>query len=261
MNGYQYCMKYKLNTRKYANMDTSRGFLLLTYKLYGYFNNKVSGVVKSNCINVYLSLMKYAWKTNGYKCSIRYSTIVKDTGCSKMTVRRTINTLNKLNIISVKRLPSANEYQINTNFLRFEGVSKLNTHSSKGGIKVNTHYDKGGIKLNSIYRSNNIYNNNRSSSKVDEIISANMGDQNNIINKLSELDLDDLKSDTNNVYYCKLAIERKEDLAREKNTNFVHPNKIINELTKIKKLSNPRYREKVEYNKRNNLDYKGRPKK
>ena len=115
--------------------------------------------------------------------------------------------------------------------------------------------------MNSINRSINIYNNNKSSSKVDEIISANMGDKNNLINKLSELDLNDLKLDTNNVYYCKLAIERKEDLARENNANFVHPNKIVNELVKIKKLSNHRYREKVEYNKRNNLDYKGRPKK
>ena len=30
-------------------------------------------------------------------------------------------------------------------------------------------------------------------------------------------------------------------------------------LTKIRKMSNPRYREKVEYNKRNNLDWKGKP--
>ena len=37
-----------------------------------------------------------------------------------------------------------------------------------------------------------------------------------------------------------------------------NPQKIINELTKISKNSNPRYREKVAFNKRNNLDYKGR---
>ena len=34
-----------------------------------------------------------------------------------------------------------------------------------------------------------------------------------------------------------------------------------NELIKIKKQSNPRYVEKVSFNKRNNLDYKGNPKK
>lgn len=237
-----------------SKFDNSRGFLLLTYKLYGFFNNKVSGVVKGNCINVYLSLMKYAWKTNDYKCAVRYSTIAKDTKCSKMTVRRTINTLAKLNIISVKRLPSANEYQINTIFLRSEGVSKVNTHSTRGYKSEHSE----GIKLNTINRNiNNI--NKGSSNKVSSIVSANIGDKNIMIEELSKLPLEDLKSDTDNVYYCKLAIERKEELARENKTNFVPPQKIIQEITKIRKMSNPRYREKVEYNKRNNLDWKGRP--
>ena len=59
----------------------------------------------------------------------------------------------------------------------------------------------------------------------------------------------------------KLAKEKKIELDRESKATYVHPQKIINELTKISKNSNPRYREKVEFNKRNNLDYKGRPKK
>lgn len=237
--------------------DNSRGFLLLTYKLYGFFNNKVSGVVKGNCINVYLSLMKYAWKTNNYKCAVRYSTIAKDTCCSKMTVRRTINTLAKLNIISVKRLSSANEYQINTIFLRSEGVSKVNTHSTRGYKSEHSEC----IKLNSINRNINSNNIDRSSNEVSRIVSANMGDKNTMIEELSKLPLQDLKNDKVNIYYCKLAIERKEELAREKDAIFVEPTKIINALTKIKKMSNPRYREKVAYNKRNNLDYKGNPKK
>lgn len=235
--------------------DNSRGFLLLTYKLYGFFNNKVSGVVKGNCINVYLSLMKYAWKTNNYKCAVRYSTIAKDTCCSKMTVRRTINTLAKLNIISVKRLPSANEYQINTIFLRSEGVSKVNTHYARGYKSEHS----GGIKLNTINRNINNINIDRSSNEVSKIVSSNMGDKNIMIDKLSKLPLEDLKNDTVNVYYCKLAIERKEEVARENNANFVPPQKIIEELTKIKKMTNPRYREKVSFNKRNNLDWRGKP--
>jgi len=56
-------------------------------------------------------------------------------------------------------------------------------------------------------------------------------------------------------------MNRKEELLADKNKSYVHPQKIINELTKIKKQSNPRYREKVAFNKRNNLDYKGNPKK
>ena len=52
----------------------------------------------------------------------------------------------------------------------------------------------------------------------------------------------------------KLAIEKKAELDRESKATYVHPQKIINELTKISKNSNPRYREKVAFNKRNNLE-------
>jgi hypothetical protein len=57
-------------------------------------------------------------------------------------------------------------------------------------------------------------------------------------------------------------MKRKEENARSKILeSYVHPQKILNELIKIKKQSNPRYVEKVSFNKRNNLDYKGNPKK
>ncbi len=82
-----------------------------------------------------------------------------------------------------------------------------------------------------------------------------------LIVNLSKLPPEELNSDTKNPYYIKLAKEKKAELDRESKATYVHPQKIINELTKIKKNSNPRYREKVEFNKRNNLDYKGRPKK
>jgi hypothetical protein len=82
-----------------------------------------------------------------------------------------------------------------------------------------------------------------------------------LILNLSKLPLKILNSDTNNPYYIKLAKERKIELERESKATYVNPHKIINELTKISKNSNPRYKEKVAFNKRNNLDYKGRPKK
>ncbi len=58
-----------------------------------------------------------------------------------------------------------------------------------------------------------------------------------------------------------MAIIRKEELAREKDATYVSPQKIISALKNISKNSNVKYRQKVEYNRRNNLDYKGRPKK
>jgi hypothetical protein len=50
---------------------------------------------------------------------------------------------------------------------------------------------------------------------------------------LATLPADTLKMDKNNVYYCKLAIQRKEELARQK--NLVDPRIIQRELSKINK--------------------------
>ena len=53
------------------------------------------------------------------------------------------------------------------------------------------------------------------------------------------------KMDKNNVYYCKLAIQRKEELARQK--NIVDPRIIQRELSKITKEKNFAYKRKKEY--------------
>ena len=115
--------------------------------------------------------------------------------------------------------------------------------------------DHSNVKKRSVLEET-IYINN-----IDKIIRDNRNDKDSLIVNLSKLPLSELKSDTNNPYYIKLAIEKKAELDRESKATYVHPQKIINELTKISKNSNPRYREKVAFNKRNNLDYKGRPKK
>jgi hypothetical protein len=96
---------------------------------------------------------------------------------------------------------------------------------------------------------------------IENIIRDNRGNQQSIVDNLAKLPLAQLNLDTNNPYYIKLAKERKAELDRESKASYVHPQKVLAELSKISKNSNPRYREKVEYNKRNNLDYKGRPKK
>ena len=96
---------------------------------------------------------------------------------------------------------------------------------------------------------------------IENIIRDNRGNQQAIIDNLAKLPLAELNSDNKNPYYIKLAKERKAELDRESKSNYVHPQKVLAELSKISKNSNPRYKEKVEYNKRNNLDWKGRPKK
>jgi predicted transcriptional regulator len=231
-------------------MNNSRAFLHITYKLYGHLD-KLSGVKKSNCLNCYLSLMKHAWKKNNYECGLRYSTVAKETKLSRITVRRTLDTLEKLHVISTVRGRSGKTYKINQLFIKSESDgSILYTNKNKMYKKDHSNVKKRSVLEETIYINN-----------IDKIIRDNRNDKDSLILNLSKLPLSDLNSDTNNPYYVKLAIEKKAELNRESKATYVHPQKIINELTKIKKNSNPRYREKVAFNKRNNLDYKGRPKK
>ena len=222
-------------------MDTSRGFLFITYKLYHHLN-KLDGEHKSHCLNVFLSVMKYAWKKNGYEARLRHETIHKDTGLCRTTIKSCLSTLNKLNVVKSFRGKSGKTYIVNEVFLKAE---KLFTNS-----KIATIYAEDSRKTPTFKET--IYNNN-----IDRIIGKNKGDKENTINELATLPLLDLENDSKNVYYCKLAIERKEELARQK--NIVDPRIIQRELKKITKESNFAYKRKKEYNIKNNLDYKGNP--
>ena len=235
-------------------MNNTRAFLHITYKLYGHLD-KLGGTKKSNCLNCYLSLMKHAWKKNNYECGLRYSTIAKETKLSRITVRRTLDTLEKLHIISTVRGRSGKTYKINELFIKTESDgSILYTNNNKKYKKDHSNVYKRSVlveDINTLNKGNNI----------EKIIRDNRNDKDSMILNLSKLPLSELNLDTNNPYYVKLAIEKKAELDRLSKATYVHPQKIINELTKIKKNSNPRYREKVAFNKRNNLDWKGRPKK
>jgi predicted transcriptional regulator len=224
-------------------MNNTRAFLHITYKLYGHLD-KLSGTKKSNCINCYLSLMKHAWKKNNYECGLRYSTIAKETKLSRITVRRTLDTLEKLHIISTVRGRSGKSYKINQLFLKTE---------SDSSIIYNNKNKKYKIDHSNVYK-RSVLVEDINTLDIENIIRDNRNDKDSLILNLSKLPLKILNSDINNPYYIKLAKEKKAELERESKATYVHPQKIINELTKIKKNSNPRYREKVAFNKRNNLD-------
>ena len=211
-------------------MDTSRGFLFITYKLYHHLNN-LDGEHKSHCLNVFLSVMKYAWKKNGYEARLRHETIHKDTGLCRTTIKSCLSTLNKLNVVKSFRGKSGKTYIVNEVFLKAEKLYEP--------IKI-------AVKPTQDSRFTPILEEHNTLSNIDKIISENRGNLDNIINSLAVLDLPDLKSDNKNVYYCKLAIERKEELARQK--NLVDPKIIQRELKKITKEKNFAYKRKKEYN-------------
>ena len=208
-------------------MDTSRGFLFITYKLYHHLN-KLDGEHKSHCLNVFLSVMKYAWKKNGYEARLRHETIHKDTGLCRTTIKSCLSTLNKLNVVKSFRGKSGKTYIVNEVFLKAEKLFKIDVKPTQDS------------RFTPILEET-IYNNN-----IDRIIGNNKGDKENTINELATLPLPDLKSDTKNVYYCKLAIERKQEIARQK--NLVDPKIIQRELKKITKEKNFAYKRKKEYN-------------
>jgi predicted transcriptional regulator len=222
-------------------MDTSRGFLFITYKLYHHLS-KLEGEHKSNCLNVFLSVMKYAWKKNGYEARLRHETIHKDTGLCRTTIKNCLSTLNKLNIIKSFRGKSGKTYIVNEVFLRAEKLYEP--------TKIATSLAQDSRLTSTLIETLPITN-------IDILIGKYKGDKDRMINELATLPLPDLIGDTKNVYYCKLAIQRKEELARQK--NLVDPRIIARELKKISKETNVRYKEKRDFNIRNNLDYKGNP--
>ena len=227
-------------------MNKTRGFLQLTYMLYHHLD-KVGGSKKANCLSVYLSLMKYCWKSNDYRAGLRHSTIQKDTGLSRTTIHRTLLTLTKLNVISTIKGRSGKTYEINPKFVKFEKGMYKNETSMYKNETLNVSNVKTLVETL-------IYSNT-----IEEIIKNNRGNKQSIIDNLAKLPMTDLKMDKNNPYYVKLAIQRKEELAANEKKTYVSPQKILQALKSISKNSNPRYREKVSYNKRNNLDYKGNP--
>jgi len=228
-------------------MIKTRGFLQLTYVLYHHLD-KVGGSKKANCLSVYLSLMKYCWKSNDYRAGLRHSTIEKDTKLSRTTIHRTLLTLTKLNVISTIKGRSGKTYQINPKFVKFEkGMYKNETSMYKN--------ETSNVSNVKTLVETLIYINT-----IEEIIKNNRGNQQLIIDNLAKLPLTDLKKDKNNPYYIKLAIQRKQELAANEKKTYVPPQKILQALKSISKNSNPRYREKVAYNKRNNLDWKGHAK-
>jgi len=224
-------------------MNTSRGFLHITYKLYHHLN-LIDGEKKSHCLNVLLSVMKYAWKKNGYKADLRHETIHKDTGLCRTTIKSCLETLNKLNIVKSIRGRSGKTYIVNEVFLKAEKLYEP--------IQI-------AVKPTQDSRFTATLEEELCINSVSKIVKGFAGNKEKIIDELSNLSLEELKEEKVNVYFCKLAIEKKEEHGK----SYVSPDKIVRALSNLKnerKQANPFYKAKKEYNIRNNLNWKGEPK-
>ena len=215
-------------------MNTSRGFLHITYKIYHHLD-KLEGVHKSNCLNVFLSVMKYAWKKNGYEARLRHETIHKDTGLCRTTIKDCLKTLNTLNIVKSIRGRSGKTYIVNEVFLRAEKLyepTKIAVSLAQDSRHTTTLVDT--LPINNISK----------------IVKSLAGDREKIIQELSKLPITELQEDKTNVYLCKLAIEHKKD---NENKTYVDKDKILNALKSVQKNTNSRYKQKKEYYIRNGI--------
>ena len=215
-------------------MNTSRGFLHITYKLYHHLD-LIDGERKSHCLNVFLSVMKYCWKKNGYKAGLRHETISKDTGLCRTTVKSCLETLNKLNIVKSIRGRSGKTYIVNEVFLRAEKLYEPTQIA---------------VKPTPDSRFTPILEETISINNISKIVKSFAGDREKIIQELSKLPITELQEDKTNVYLCKLAIEHKKD---NENKTYVDKDKILNALKSVRKNTNSRYKQKKEYYIRNGI--------
>ena len=201
---------------------------------------------------VFICLLKFA-NAKTLTCYPRKATISDMSGLSRTTVYRATLCLVKAKIIKKKKLKSTLLYTLNPKYIvgYRADVSERTHYVSKG-----THHVSVRPTLERLTYKTNIDTNKKQfsdkSSEVDAIVTSNIGNKEFMINELSKFPLAILKTNINK-YYCGLAITRKEDLAREKDAVYVSPQKIISALNNVKKQSNVRYRQKVEYNKRNGI--------
>jgi len=214
---------------------TTRGFLHITYKLYHHLDI-LNGEEKSTCLNVFLSVMKYAWKKNGYKANLRHETISKDTGLCRSTVKTALSKLSKLNIISDIRGRSGKTYIVNDTFLKAE-----NTYDKPQIAKHLTPDSQTLPTLEEQYTLDN---------KVNKIVKGLAGNREKIIEELSKLPIEELEQDKTNVYYCKLALQHKEQY---ENKTYVSSEKILDALKSVQKNTNSRYKQKKEFYIRNGI--------
>ena len=216
---------------------------------------------KPYALAIIVMLLKYVNQNKG-ECFPRYAKIRKDLGCSKKTLTNYMHLLSTAGLIKIRRLSSTNLYTINPILLVNEvyevhGVGNM-VHIS--GVP-NAHINKTYLNKHIVLTKNNKMD------KIDKIVNDKTIDKQRKIIKISQcMGLPELKECiTNNIhpYYARVALELKEQELRDARAV---PKHIVEQamtaaVSKNAKNRSFNYRKKIEFNKRNNLDWQGKPKK
>ena len=213
---------------------------------------------KPYALAIIVMLLKYVNQNKG-ECFPRYAKIRKDLGCSKKTLTNYMHLLSTAGLIKIRRLSSTNLYTINPILL----VNEVNLVQGVGNMVhisgvPNAHINKTYLNKHIVLTKNNKMN------KVDKIINSKDIDKQTKIIELASVPLPELKQCINkHPYYVQKAIEYQEQELRDKRSL---PKHIVEQamtaaVSKNAKNRSFNYRKKIEFNKRNNLDWQGKPKK
>ena len=212
---------------------------------------------KPYALAIIVMLLKYVNQKKG-ECFPRYAKIRKDLGCSKKTLTNYMHLLSTAGLIKIRRLSSTNLYTINPILL----VNEVNLVQGVGNMVhisgvPNAHINKTYLKEHIEITSNNIIN------KIDKIINSKDIDKQTKIIELASVPLPELKQCiSNHPYYIRKAIELKEQELRDQKAvpKNILDQRLSSALKTNSKNRSAAYKAKVEFNRRNNLDWQGKPK-
>jgi hypothetical protein len=229
------------------------------------FKNEIflglAGRNKADCLAILVVLLRYSNQKTG-ECYPRLALMHSLLGISKATIYRRIKLMVSLGLLKKKRLSSTNLYKLNP---------VLMVGSSQGDMSDTSVGLIGAVRLTGINKDNfNIYLNRNNSNnkmdnkinKIDRIVNSKEIDKQTKIIELASVPLPELrKCFKQHPYYIQQAIEYQEQELRDKRSL---PKHIVEQamtaaVSKTIKNRSAAYKAKVEYNKRNGLNWKGEP--
>jgi len=214
---------------------------------------------KGDCLSILIVLLRFTNFRSGL-CYPRYSKIKELTGYSESKIKIIINTLVRHSFIMKKRLSSSNLYKINPEFIHKSIRSDSHNLTGDSQILPIRQSDSSSINKTNIIKTSIIELSNKS--LIDKIINNRDIDKQNKIIKLASVPLLELNKHLNkHPYYIRQAIEQQEQELRDKRAV---PKHIVQQamtaaVSKTIKSRSSAYKAKVEYNKRNGLNWKGEP--
>ena len=214
---------------------------------------------KGDCLSILIVLLRFTNFRSGL-CYPRYSKIKELTGYSESKIKIIINTLVRHSFIMKKRLSSSNLYKINPEFIHKSIRSDSHNLTGDSQILPIRQSDSSSINKTNIIKTSIIELSNKNI--VDKIISSRNIDKQTKIIKLASLPLLEQYIDKH-PYYIREAIQYQEQELRQKK---ILPKHIVDQaiaaaVSKTIKSRSSSYKAKCDYNRRNNLDWQGKPKK